>query len=388
MPTKLSMAKIIKIRKEIRNGKSRRQISRELNIPLDTAYKYGKHITPGRINDDFKNLIRREVISGKTKKQVAKEYGLSYCTVRRITKDINKRRTSLTDEEMQLIREMASKGKTKKQVSIDTGVPYRWVLKHTKNITSGRFISDSIRKKIKALIRSGKSKEEIAEELNISISSVINHSMDYKYRFCRYTEVPDSVVQEIRRQVRAGKDKLQVSKEMCISYAKVKRFTRDLLGGSIKRKIQLSKETIEEIRRAVKNGKPKMQVSRELSLSPKLIYHYTKDIIVGHQRDLGIAGNTLEFLQEIMVKGYAKPSMKNSYKNYQKIKRKFPNIRKVKMYGKTMYFIQERSDEAMRDFLENVNKKIISYQELQQIIKLFQGKMGKKDKKKYVGKTN
>jgi len=138
----------------------------------------------------------------------------------------------------------------------------------------------------------------------------------------------------------------------------------------------------------VECGKPKMQVSRELEISPELVYHHTKDIIVGHTHDLGIAGITLDLLQEIMEKGYAKSSTKYQYKHYQKLRAKFPNIRRVKMYGDVIYFIQERSDEAMRDFLEDLNKKVISYQELQQIINVFQAKMGKKDKKKYLGKTN
>lgn len=54
------------------------------------------------------------------------------------------------------------------------------------------------------------------------------------------------------------------------------------------------------------------------------------------------------------------------------------------MYGKIIYFIQENSDLAMRVFLENLNKKIISYQELQQIINVFDGKMVRKDRKKYL----
>jgi len=54
------------------------------------------------------------------------------------------------------------------------------------------------------------------------------------------------------------------------------------------------------------------------------------------------------------------------------------------MYGKIIYFIQENSDLAMRIFLEDLNKKIISYQELQQIINLFDGNISKKEKKKYV----
>ena len=63
MSAKLSFKKIYKIRRGIREGKSRRQLAKELNISVDTVCKYGKHFTSGRISDDLKNIIRKEVIS-------------------------------------------------------------------------------------------------------------------------------------------------------------------------------------------------------------------------------------------------------------------------------------------------------------------------------------
>ena len=166
---------------------------------------------------------------------------------------------------------------------------------------------------------------------------------------------------------------------MGLTYYTVKKYTKD-----IKIKRGLSSEKKEMIRNEVKNGKPKIQISRELNISPEIVYHHTKDIMVGYPHDFGIEGNTLKLLKEIMENGYAKPSKEYTYKCYQKLRLKFSNIRRVKMYGKTIYFIQENSDLAMRIFLEDLNKKIISYQELQQIINVFDGEMIRKDKKKYI----
>jgi hypothetical protein len=176
-----------------------------------------------------------------------------------------------------------------------------------------------------------------------------------------------------------------VSRNLNISYAKVKRFSKDLIGLNKKNKrILLSKSKIQKIRNEIKNGKTKMQVSRDLNISPKLIYYHTLDIITGHPHDIGIGGNTLKLLQKIMNNGYAKPSKEYQHNHYLKLRSKFQNIRRVEMYGKIIYFIQENSDYAMRVFLEDLNKKIISHQELQQIINVFDGKISKKEKKKYV----
>jgi len=136
----------------------------------------------------------------------------------------------------------------------------------------------------------------------------------------------------------------------------------------------------------VRSGKLKMQVSRELNLSPKIIYHYTKDIIVGHQRDLGIAGRTLDLLQEIMGNGYAKSSMKYQYKHYQKLRLKFPNIRRVKMYGRAIYYLDDKSDIAARAFLESLDKKITNYYELKEVIKAFKVNIDSEEKRRYVHK--
>jgi DNA-binding CsgD family transcriptional regulator len=389
MPTKLSMEKIIDIRKEIRNGKSRRQLAKELNVSLDAICKYGKYINPGpRISDDYKNLIKSEAASGKTNNQISHEYGLNYRTVQNITRKGKKQPSDLAEEEQQEIRKMVTAGITKKRTSQITGTSYSLVRDLTKDISFCNMIPFHLQKQIKEEWKNGKSKQQIAEECNVSYDTVKKYAQYQESPYRRYTDVPPEIIKEIRERVKLGISKSQVAREMRLSRTKIIRFTKELPGGSIKRKPRLSKEAIEKIIREVQGGKPKMQVSRELGISSKLVYHHTADIIVGHTHDLGIAGKTLDLLQEIMEKGYAKSSTKHPYKYYQKLRAKFPNIRRVKMYGKTIYFIQERSDEAMRDFLEDLNKKVISYQELQQIINVFQAKMGKKDKKKYLGKTN
>ena len=198
----------------------------------------------------------------------------------------------------------------------------------------------------------------------------------------KYPDVPPEVIAEIRRRVNHGTPKFRVANELEFPYRMVMFFTKDIRIQP--RLLRLSPETIEKIRNEVKRSKSKTQVSRKYDVSPKIVYYLTRDILIREPHKPVLYGNPLVFLQEIMKNGYAKPSLINSYSNYKMLKRKFPNLRRVSMYGDIIYFMQENSDIAMRVFLENTRRKMISYQELGQIIKVFGGDISVKDKKNYI----
>lgn len=112
---------------------------------------------------------------------------------------------------------------------------------------------------------------------------------------------------------------------MNISYAKVKRFSKDILGK--KNNNRLPEKKIKKIKKEVKNGKTKIQIAREMNLPSRVVYHHTKDIITGYVHDTKLSGKTYELLQEIMKNGYVIPSKKYTLKNYQQLSLKFPNIK-------------------------------------------------------------
>ncbi|MDH7507211.1 MAG: hypothetical protein QHH15_05440 [Candidatus Thermoplasmatota archaeon] len=387
MPAKLSDEKIVKIRREIRNGKSRRLLSREMALSVDTVCKYGKYMTTGNINQELKNIIRKEVKSGKSKRQIAFNYGLSRHCICEITEDIKSKGCKISNEELKKIREEVKKGKTKKQVAIEMNRSITTVEDYTKDIRSGYYLSDYKIKKIIKLKKAGKTFKEIAFELQIHKDTVRNHLKDYQYRYCRYTEVPISVIQEIRRQVKNGKNNQQVSDDLCVAYSKVKLFTADLPGGSIYQyynKKLLPKRTIQQIIKEVREGKSKMQVSRERGLSPETVYYHTKDIITGYVHDSQLSGKTYELLQEILKNGYALPSKKYTFKNYQKLYLKFPNIVRVKIFGRVIYFLEDKTGLACRKFLKSFSKRITNYNELKRVIDVFKTYMKKEEKEKYI----
>ncbi len=57
------------------------------------------------------------------------------------------------------------------------------------------------------------------------------------------------------------------------------------------------------------------------------------------------------------------------------------------MYGKNIFFLEDKKDIAARFFLENVKRKVISYHELKQITKVFDTNLSKKEKDVFLGKN-
>mgnify|MGYP001091225288 CR=1 FL=1 len=140
------------------------------------------------------------------------------------------------------------------------------------------------------------------------------------------------------------------------------------------------------ITRKIKSGKSKYQTAQELDLCKGTVYAYAKDLPSKPCGWPGIRGGTLKLLQELLTKGYAISSCSNLKQRYQTLRKYFPKVCKVKMHGRNIFFIEEKKEIAARVFLENINKKIISYQELKQVIKVFDTNLSKKEKEAFLGK--
>lgn len=80
--------------------------------------------------------IREEVKNGKSKLQVSKELDISYKKVRECTKDIKSISVGISDGLRKKIREEVRNGKTKRQVAIQYKVTDRTVYYHTRDICS------------------------------------------------------------------------------------------------------------------------------------------------------------------------------------------------------------------------------------------------------------
>jgi len=138
---------------------------------------------------------------------------------------------------------------------------------------------------------------------------------------------------------------------------------------------EISDELIKKIRYYVRKFNSKIDAANKLGLSYDTVLFYTKDIrIKSRKKDkdyLGIYGKSLDLLRELIQNGYAFYSGKYGLKEYIELKKYFPKIRRTKMYGKMIYYIEDKSKTTAKALLEVSNKKVMSYQELKQIAKVF-----------------
>lgn len=185
----------------------------------------------------------------------------------------------------------------------------------------------------------------------------------------------------IREQVLNGKSKTQVARELTITFRTVWNHTQDIHTQKV-----LPKKLKDKIREEIKNGKSKSQTAREYNLSTTTVFNIAKDLPNTPGGWSGIRGKTLNLLQEIVSKGFAVPSCKYTYQRYMVLRKYFPTICKVRIYGKTIFFLKGKEDVAVQSFLENIRKKIISYQELTEITNVFHANLSKKEKEMFLFK--
>lgn len=327
------------------------------------------------ISDELKEQIRSEVKKRKSKAEVSKIFGIPYGIVRYHARDIPVATSKpITIDVIKKIRSEVAAGKTKYQISKELGLSYYIVKYHTLDLSiiKNELISIELLKKIRSEVAAGKSKKQVAKELNLSYDAVRNRTRDIKTT----RKISDEQIAQIRQCVLKYRSKSEAARKLGYSCWKIERYSKDIHF----QKERISTELRDKIRKEVQSGKPKMQIARELNLPPKIIYCHTTDIITGQPRNAGITGTPLKLLVEIMEKGYAVSPKKYPYYSYQKLRKRFHNIRRVKMYGVVIYFMRQTADAAMRAFLEITDKKIISGQELQQIIDVFKANASKRDK--------
>jgi hypothetical protein len=105
---------IKKIRNEIRNGKSKIQVSREYNISYKKVLRFTSDIKAKRgISKELRKKIRDEVKSGRSKRQTALYFGVSENTVCYHTKDICLRpfkNMRVHDKKLELMKDLLRDG--------------------------------------------------------------------------------------------------------------------------------------------------------------------------------------------------------------------------------------------------------------------------------------
>ena len=151
------------------------------------------------------------------------------------------------------------------------------------------------------------------------------------------------------------------------------------------RKKHLSPAKKSWIKRKAKEGKSKYQISKELEVSYSTIWRIAKDFPNYRPGWPGIRGKPLEMLQELLEKGYILLEERESTR-YRVLKKNLPVIHKVRANGRSIAFLLYKKEDATRAFLQSINKKVMSYQELRSITKLFDVKLPRDEKKGFIGR--
>ena len=118
----------------------------------------------------------------------------------------------------------------------------------------------------------------------------------------------------------------------------------------------------------------------KFGVSKKTVCYHTRDICLRPFNNLRVHDRKMELMKDLLRDGYALPSKKYHTPKYNELKKHFPIICKIKMYDRVIFYLEDKKDIAARAFLDNSKRKIISYQELEQVTKAFNSKLNKDEK--------
>ena len=141
------------------------------------------------------------------------------------------------------------------------------------------------------------------------------------------------------------------------------------------------------ITRKIKSGKSKYQTAKELKISYQTVCKFAIHLPNHPKGRTGIRGETLEMLQELVKNGHSISSSFNVTQKYNTLKKYFPTIHRTRYKSKTILFLEDKANDAVKAYLSQLPDKIMSYQELKQITKLFHTNLTKKEKKMFLGKN-
>jgi len=143
--------------------------------------------------------------------------------------------------------------------------------------------------------------------------------------------------------------------------------------------VPLTKETIKRIRAEVLNGKSKYQVAKELGITRKTVYYHTRDIPSKNPGRTEIRCKTLELLKELLQEGHVNCRSQCS-QNFHTLQKHFPVIKRAQVAHKAVYYLEDKNKEVLTALLEGKRSKVINYQDLASISKMFHLQLRKNEK--------
>ena len=148
---------------------------------------------------------------------------------------------------------------------------------------------------------------------------------------------------------------------------------------------KLSEEKIQKIREDAIKGKSKYKIARYCGVSANVVYNYTKDIPSMRQGEPCIRGKTLELLKELLSKGYVCTEKNGIPLHF--LQKMFPVIKRSQFKNRSIYYLKDKNKLALQEMMKQDTSRIISFQELSKMSKVFNTDLEIKQKRAFLGKN-
>jgi len=145
----------------------------------------------------------------------------------------------------------------------------------------------------------------------------------------------------------------------------------------------LTKELIQRIREEVRQGKTKYRVAKEMDINESVVRSHTRDLPGLKRGEPNIKGKTFDLLKQLLEVGYVHSTNEN-YQALQKLRRILPMIQQTRIDYKRVYYLNDKNKIALQTMITQNKSRIISYQELKSISKVFGVDLSREEKHEHV----
>jgi len=143
------------------------------------------------------------------------------------------------------------------------------------------------------------------------------------------------------------------------------------------------KEIIQKIREEVLKGKTKYQVAKEMGINEPVVYSHTSDLPSVKLGEPCIKGKSLDLLKQLLDVGYV-ASNQETCAILKKLRRHLPMIQRTQIDGHSIYYLSDKNKNALQAMITQKKSRILSYQELKSITKVFGVNLSRDEKQDYV----
>lgn len=145
---------------------------------------------------------------------------------------------------------------------------------------------------------------------------------------------------------------------------------------------RLSKELIQKIREKVLQGKTKYCVAKEMGLNESVVRNHTRDLPSLKHGEPNIKGKAVDLLKQLLEVGYVHSTNEN-YQALQRLRRILPMIQLTRIDYKRVYYLNDKNKIALQAIIRLNKSRVISYQELKNVSKVFGVNLSREEKHDY-----